>query len=342
MDRKTFGNRLKRHILVFGRGMVSRKNLERDVVITLVTILLAFASLRFSELQDAPTVPVRDEVATPTVIRPLSEDEVASEVRSIEAPYDTSTWKRYANPYYGFELRYPSDWPAPENVLAPKGSKWEYRYRFRKPRADGLFVGFDVVIYDVAKARELSGTDEYPKFKDGTLAADPACGNIEGHAIDTGDYPASEIYIPPANGCYKPTLFFTMIRDRYIYDIVPVAADGAVTDADPRVSVNKDFPELYPVAGSVLLTDIVRPELPKTEETPKTSVPKPALPKITAPHPVSFTVVNGRLVCAKKHDHPSKSKQHKGRHLDMECCMDPDEYPNPWCSYDPGKYGKYL
>ena len=333
MKRKTFRRRLKRHVFAFCRSMVTRKHLERDAVITLVTILLAFASLRFSELRDTSSERSSDRASEPTVIRAMFEDEVASEVQAIQAPFDTSNWKRYANPYYGFELRYPSDWPAPENVLAPKGSKWEYRFRFRRLAADGLFVGFDVVIYDVAKARELSGTDEYPKFKDGTLAADPACGNIEGHAVDTGDYPASEIYIPPANGCYKPTLFFTMIRDRYIYDIVPVVTDGVVTDADPRVSVNNDFPELYPVAGSVLLTDIVRPETPK---------PKPTLPKITAPHPVSFTVVNGRLVCAKKNDHPSKSKQHKGRHLDMECCLDPDEYPNPWCSYDPGEYGKYL
>jgi hypothetical protein len=50
----------------------------------------------------------------------------------------------------------------------------------------------------------------------------------------------------------------------------------------------------------------------------------------------------GRKVCGTKNDKPSKSNKNKGKHLDMECCLDPDEYPNPNCYYDPKKYGKYL
>jgi hypothetical protein len=48
------------------------------------------------------------------------------------------------------------------------------------------------------------------------------------------------------------------------------------------------------------------------------------------------------MVCAKKNDKPGKSNKGKSKHLDMECCLDPDEYPNPWCYYPPEKYGKYL
>jgi len=68
----------------------------------------------------------------------------------------------------------------------------------------------------------------------------------------------------------------------------------------------------------------------------------PAAPKITAPRPVAAKSVGGKLVCAKKTDHPGKSKTNKKKHLDMECCLDPDEYPNPWCYYNPNVYGKYL
>ncbi len=50
----------------------------------------------------------------------------------------------------------------------------------------------------------------------------------------------------------------------------------------------------------------------------------------------------GRKVCDKSNDKPSKSDKGKGRHMDMECCLDPDEYPNPHCYYPSGKYGKYL
>lgn len=66
-------------------------------------------------------------------------------------------------------------------------------------------------------------------------------------------------------------------------------------------------------------------------------------PVIKAPGPYVFEKDSlGRKVCNKKNDHPGKSKQNKKGHMDMECCLDPDEIPNPHCYYDPGKYGKYL
>lgn len=64
--------------------------------------------------------------------------------------------------------------------------------------------------------------------------------------------------------------------------------------------------------------------------------------KTSARMPASFAVVGGRRVCEKKNDKPAKSKKGKGKHMDMECCLDPDEYPNPNCYYSPEKYGKYL
>ncbi len=56
--------------------------------------------------------------------------------------------------------------------------------------------------------------------------------------------------------------------------------------------------------------------------------------RAAAPLPVSAKKVNGKLVCAKKNDKPRKSKEnHNGMHWDRECCLDPDEWPNPWCTY---------
>lgn len=70
--------------------------------------------------------------------------------------------------------------------------------------------------------------------------------------------------------------------------------------------------------------------------------PRPAKPRITAPLPFVFKMVNGRRVCNKDNDKPSKSRKYNYRHMDMECCLDPDEFPNPHCYYPPEKYGKYL
>lgn len=44
--------------------------------------------------------------------------------------------------------------------------------------------------------------------------------------------------------------------------------------------------------------------------------------------------VNGRRVCEHKKDKGNKSKQDgKDVHIDRECCLDPDEIPNPRCYY---------
>lgn len=45
-------------------------------------------------------------------------------------------------------------------------------------------------------------------------------------------------------------------------------------------------------------------------------------------------IKNGKLYCAKKNDKPHKSKTHKKKHLDMECCLDPDEIKNSNCNYE--------
>ena len=78
--------------------------------------------------------------------------------------------------------------------------------------------------------------------------------------------------------------------------------------------------------------------LTKTINYTKKPIYKPRL-KINE-YPIGAEVVNGKRVC-KKHrkEYIGKSKENnKGYyHLDKECCLDPDEYPNPWCAYKPGE-----
>lgn len=69
---------------------------------------------------------------------------------------------------------------------------------------------------------------------------------------------------------------------------------------------------------------------------------QPARRVINAPVPYVYAKVDGRRVCNRKNDHPKKSKNNEPGHMDMECCLDPDEIPNPHCHYSVEKYGKYL
>ncbi len=78
------------------------------------------------------------------------------------------------------------------------------------------------------------------------------------------------------------------------------------------------------------------------EDSFKKNKPAKRVLAAKAPMPLVHKVVDGRRVCGKKNDKPKKSKKGVGRHMDMECCLDPDEIPNPNCYYPPEKYGKYL
>jgi len=94
-----------------------------------------------------------------------------------------------------------------------------------------------------------------------------------------------------------------------------------------------------------IVNQVVSTTTSQVEQKPAPVVkPVVATPKINAPKPATYKTVDGKKVCEKKNDHPTKSKvNNKGKiHMDMECCLDPDEFPNPWCTYDPKKYGKYL
>ncbi len=48
-------------------------------------------------------------------------------------------------------------------------------------------------------------------------------------------------------------------------------------------------------------------------------------------------IVVRRRSCAEENEHPSKSET-KGKHMDEDCCPDPDEWPKPGCAYSAGDY----
>ncbi|MFC1608847.1 hypothetical protein ACFL3M_01525 [Patescibacteria group bacterium] len=253
-----------------------------------------------------------------------------TQVKKMQDSISIESWKDYQTKWYGFKVKYPEDWKKPAPKVADRDSKAEYKYEFRAPDSnDGLYAGFDVKVYNISKTKELSNTDEFPKLKNPDTI-DPQCEIIKGRLLETGDYASEEIYVPAADMCYSTALFFSVTSGDYIYNMVPVIRDGVIMSGDPMKEVSDNMPEFFSVISTFENIEISRVVI-----TPK--------PKITAPIPAWYKRDEfGRLVCAKKNDKPRKSKTKKKKHLDMECCLDPDEYPNPHCYYDPVKYGKYL
>lgn len=296
---------------------------EGTILVTFSFYILALIILpgRFSFRE-------REAIAQPPISENLvlATEKNLSEESSGENPdnIDTGDWQTYSSQWYGFELKYPNDWNKPDFKRALRGTKWEYRLLFRKKdeNESNPYNGFDVVVYDGRAETGLLETDEFTlKDNQSDTEEKTLCDSIEGHLTEDENYPAEEIYIEKDNTCFNPTYFFSLTRDQYIYNIVPSVAENHQSSEYPKKEVQKFFPEFLSVASSFELTDIVRPK------------PKPPAPKFSARRPVAAKKVGGKLVCAKKHDDPHKSDQGKGKHLDLECCLDPDEYPNPWCSY---------
>lgn len=276
---------------------------------------------------EAPAVPQESHITEQEAVQ---KEEI--DVSVIQSHIDASSWTSYQNIWYGFSLKYPPAWADPVTKKLVSGDMWEQKIEFRlsEIKENDLFEGFDVEVYNISKIKEVSKTDEFPKLKNAELATDDRCANISGHLLETGNYPAEEVYIPATDDCYNAALFFTNTRGNYIYTIAPKLKEGAGLAGDPAEEIATHMPEFFLVAESWNLIDIQRP--------------RPALPHLVSatPIPLSYNIVNGQMVCAKKNDRPAKSSKHKGRHLDMECCLDPDEYLNPHCYYPKDKYGKYL
>lgn len=254
------------------------------------------------------------------------------EVEEIPEKIDSSNWQKYTNKYYGFEIKYNPNWNQVQTEKINQEKNWVARFNFRKKETteNDNYLGFDVSLYDIQKTKELKETEEFPKIKEATDLNAKVCETIGNHLKENSGYSAEEIFIPPNNNCYESSLFYTLTGENYTYTISPVFKNIPGKEIDLKKQILKDFPEFFASAATFNLIEIQRAK----------PIVKPRTP--SAPKPVFYAKVGGRMVCNKKNDHPKKSKQNKKRHLDMECCLDPDEYPNPWCSYDSNKYGKYL
>jgi len=326
-DKKSFWKYLE-------KGLISKKNIKRDLIIWLGILLVIsfyfglekyFSQITFKNNQENGQDFFMGKKNNP--------------VLDIKNQIDTQDWILYKNDWYGFELKYPEYLNKPMAKKPTGEEKWEQKivFSFKNNSDENTFEGFEVLIYDTSKIKELTETDDFPKLKNPELISEKSCFTINNHLLGGDDYSAKKIYIPANDNCYEKVLFFTNNRDKYIYNIIPTIKKGKTEEKigiikDPQQELIENMPEFFVVVSTWRLIDIYRPK------------PKPIIvkPKITAPMPVSYKKVNGLRVCAKKNDKPGKSKQGKGKHMDMECCLDPDEYPNPHCYYDPKKYGKYL
>lgn len=218
MKREEFVKLAKRWKRYFCKIFFGRKNLERDIFtigcIIFVSWLIIASNIPKKSEYIVPQIFVEEQPQIETLALP-SEDEKIAEIQKNE---DFDSWKTYQNQWYGFEIKYPEDYEAPVTKSVVRGSKWTQRYQFRKSEGDGSnsYIGFDVVIYDLKKIKNVEDTDEFIKKTGENFANESDCRQISGHLLENEDFPAERIYIPPGDSCYLSDLFYNLVRDEYI------------------------------------------------------------------------------------------------------------------------------
>ena len=125
-----------------------------------------------------------------------------------------------------------------------------------------------------------------------------------------------------------------------------VLAAESQKSEDAEVSKNNYFAEEMKVSNTMSgAADSVKSLAIRTARAKKISRARAAEAARLRATPVpqaSTKRVDGKRVCEKKNDKPHESKKNDKPHMDMECCPDPDEWPNPHCYYTPEQLSRML
>lgn len=218
-------------------------------------------------------------------------------------------WKDYRNEFYKFEIKYPADWADPwEEEISEQnlGKILKVTFQNKKTDRENNFEGFLLFVSNTDLCLpDINGNQNKP------------CAINELNIIQEkqGEY----LVYRDAGQFYKYTLLpaiqkeaFSFERKRDILSEFSVALETFSFDPKSRpVRRNNSNSGLASIgkAGDIAA---------KTK------------------------VVNGRRVCKKTDDNPSKSQNNPVGHIDAECCLDPDEVPNARCYYPSEKYGKMV
>jgi len=240
-----------------------------------------------------------------------------------QVPDETANWKVYENQNYNFSIKYPPDWQAPKETHSNSQSKYLLKVSFDS-QADSKGknqTGFDVFIYASSRFSSYLGTDNLVKKNENIDTND--CPRFDDITLGQSGYLAKEINAPVSDPCWDETFFYSLAKDGFLYNIVPRPVNKYdFKNFDEKITLTKTLPQFFDVVSTL--------NLAKKENPVQTSIRlavSPPKPRFTS-----------GARCPKKNDHPGYSKT-KGKHMDEDCCPDPDEWPNPRCAYSGGGLG---
>ena len=309
----------KTKIIGFFVSLAKRENITALGVIVAVagiSFVLAFATAGFARYRNLQLAKEKRHSAYEDELRRLS----GLTVNLAPAPDPTADWKIYENKKYNFSIKYPRDWQTPRENSAGKEENYLLKISFDEKGivSKNGGKGFDVFIYSAAKFPGPIGTDNLKKKSEN--AANEDCPNIDDITLGEKAYQAKEVNIKKNNPCWEETFFYSLTQQGYTFNIVPRLDGGFnIKDFDEKIPLVKTFPIFYDIVST----------LDFAQENSLVQAPRRMIQRAASPPRVRYA---SGASCAHKKDKPRNSKT-KGKHMDEDCCPDPDEWPNPRCAY---------
>ena len=304
-------------------NFLKRKNitaLSMIVAIGGISTALAFGGAVFARYQGLQAKEKMRHSAYEDEFRQLSG--ITANIQPVEDP--TANWKLFESAKYGFSIKYPTDWQEPAETSATPGSNYLSRIEFKKGSGENGKESFEIFVYSSTKFPGPLGTDNLKKKNESIDLQN--CSHFDDITLGEEGYSAKEINIMANNPCWEETFFYSLTKNGYTFNIVPHFGSGYdIKNYDEKIDLVKIFPEFYDISSTL--------NFEKKESVVQFS--KKAVQKAASPPKVRYSA---GARCAHKSDKPRKSKT-KGKHMDEDCCPDPDEWPNPRCAYSGGGLG---
>jgi len=279
-------------------------------------LLLIFSSLSISIRRADRNSPIQRSDSLPVISEGLVAGTAEEKSTISEISLDVSNWKTYRDPIYHFEIKYPFEWanPVAKKITDPDFD-YEYQASFGtlETLAGSNIEGFTVYVFPTGKCVTV-GTDNQPK-----------CATTKSKFSVESD-PQQKI--------------FEFSSKVYTYTIVPFIPD---VSSDPNLVQKTKFEldeaqKTFKLDPTLQLIPQPQKQANISRQAPVQASKAPAVSRIGRSGKLTGAVASGgRLVCPHPNRKPQKSPN-QGKHVDEDCCPDPDEWPNIACAYKPSDY----